>query len=299
MSGEEADTAVASGPDRGLRIRIAVLAVVFVALFIPAFSRMFYVFMNDGNYSYGFFIPLVSLFYIYMNWPTLSKVEARPSLTGLPLLVLSVFCYLVVASLNPPQHYLMDVFMLGTLSSLVIQFFGWRRFRAYLFPILYLLLMFPLPKAFEELYITLPLQKYAAASGASVIEAFDIPVVRDGNVIRVPEMDLLVEEACSGIRSLFSLTALAVAMVFLFEKRWWEKILLLAITPPIAVMANVIRVASTGLLATWVSKDFASGFLHYFQELAIFAVGMILLLTSAWIITVLIPPRPPSPPTKT
>jgi len=291
----ESEALTGPRPDRGDWIRVGILAVVFVVMFLPALRRMLYVFVNDDNYSYGFFIPVVSAFYVYMNWPALSKVRTNPSWLGAPALVLSALGYLAFASLNPPQHYLMQVFMLGTILSLTVLLFGWSTLRAYAFPLLYLLLMFPLPKAFEEQYITLPLQRYAAATGASVIDACGIPVVRDGNVIRVPAMDLLVEEACSGIRSLFSLTALSVAMVWLFEKRWWEKILLIALTPAIAVLANVIRVSSTGMLATWVSPDFASGFLHYFQGLAIFALGMTLLLTAAWIVKVLIPPPESAP----
>jgi exosortase len=277
------------GPERGLLIRAGLLVAVFATLFLPALTRLGYVFWNDGNYSYGFFIPLVSAFYVYMNWDRLSKVQVRGSWLGLVLLVPSLLGYLFVASLNPPVPYLMRLAMLGTLVSLVVMLAGWRTLWAYAFPIGYLLVMFPLPKRFEENYITLPLQAYAARSGGAVIEAFGIPVVRDGNILRIPAMDLLVEEACSGIRSLFSLMALSIAMVFLFEKRWWEKVILLAITPVIAVVANVIRVSSTGILAEWVSPEFAKGFLHYFQGLAIFLVGMALLLLAAWVLQVLFP----------
>jgi exosortase len=281
-----------AGIDRDRWLRGVVLSVLLVAFFLPVIWQMVRSWWNDGNYSYGFFIPLVSLFWIHLNWDRLKDVAVRPSWLGLPPLLVCAVVYLFVNAWPEPNPYLMGLALVGSVGSLVILLCGWRVFWAYFFPIAYLVMMIPLPKQFEENFLTLPLQRYASASGEAVIAAFGIPIVRDGNVLRIPAMDLLVEEACSGIRSLFSLSALSVAMVFLFDKRWWEKILLIALTPPIAVLANVIRVSSTGLLAEWVSKDIATGFLHYFHGLGVFLVGMVMLLVSAWIIRTLIPPRP-------
>jgi exosortase len=288
-----------AGGRRGIWIRAGALTALFLVLFWPVLRQLIARYEEEGgDYSYGYFIPLVSLFYIYMNWARLKAVHRRPSWTGAPLLVLAVLSYLFVAILmSEPMPYLMCLGMLGALASIVVLLFGWKTLWAFAFPIGYLIVMFPLPKAFEEIYITLPLQSYASRAGAAVIASFDISVWLEGNVIHLadPKMDLLVERGCSGIRSLFSLTALSLAMVFLFEKRWWEKLLILGVTAPIAILANVIRVASTGLLSAWISPDLATGFYHTVEGLGIFLIGMGLLLTSAWIIQVLFPPpQPPS-----
>jgi exosortase len=284
------------GGRRGVWVRAAVLTALFVVLFWPVLRQLVSRYEEEGgDYSYGYFIPLVSLFWIYMNWARLKSVPRRPSWVGAVLLALVVVAYLYVAALPQPVPYLMCLGMLGSLVSVVILLFGWRTLWAHAFPIGYLIVMFPLPKAFEEFHITLPLQAYAARTGAAVIDALGISVWLEGNVIHLanPPMDLLVERGCSGIRSLFSLTALSLAMVFLFEKRWWEKLLLLAVTAPIAILANVIRVASTGVLCAWVSPELATGFYHTVEGLGIFLIGMGLLLTAAWIIQVLIPPPEP------
>ena len=122
-----------------------------------------------------------------------------------------------------------------------------------------------------------------------MIDLLGIPVFRQGNVIEVPGMKLLVEEACSGIHSLYSLAALGTAFVFVFERRWWEKVVLVAATVPIAIFANVFRVSVTGVLATSVSTELAKGFFHEFSGILIFLMGLALFLLLAWLLRVWFP----------
>ncbi len=279
---------------RRVVIQGGIAAVLFVAAFFPAISRMLHEWDADDNYSYGYFIPVISGFYIWQNWHRLRKATAKGSWLGLPLLVVSYLMYFFASILDPPQPYFMAAAMVLALMSIVILMFGWRTFWLYLFPLAYLFVMIPLPKAPTEVYVTLPLQSVAADAGANVIEMYGITTIRNGNVIQIPSMKLLVEEACSGIRSLFSLTALSIAFVVLMEKRWWERILLVALTPFIAVLGNVLRVAITGILAEKAGPEYASGGAHEFAGLILFVFGMMVLFACSWIITVFFPPSEPA-----
>jgi exosortase len=158
------------------------------------------------------------------------------------------------------------------------------------FPVFYLGFAFPVPKRVDELHVALPLQRIASKISASVIDAVGIPVFREGNVIQIPHVKLCVEEACSGIRSLYSLIALGTFYVFFFEKRTWEKIVLIASTVPIAVLANVIRISGTGMLVHWVSPAMAKGKIHEYAGVLVFLIGLGLLLLEAAVLRFFFPP---------
>ncbi len=166
------------------------------------------------------------------------------------------------------------VFLLG---GLVIHFFGWRVFRAVLFPWAVLFLMIPIPAIiFNE--IAFPLQLLASRLATALLSALGVPVLREGNVIQLPVMSLEVAEACSGIRSLVSLTTLAVIYGYFLEKRVGRRVWMVIFAVPIAVAANALRVMGTGLVAQYWDPHKAEGFFHEFSGWIIFILSLAMLL---------------------
>ena len=104
-----------------------------------------------------------------------------------------------------------------------------------------------------------------------------VPVLREGNVIGLPLMQLEVAEACSGIRSLLSLATLTIIYGYLMESRIWIRVLLAIASVPIAVAANSFRIVGTGLLVQYWDPDKAAGFFHDFSGWLIFVVSLIML----------------------
>ena len=127
--------------------------------------------------------------------------------------------------------------LLLLLAGLVILFFGWRIFGALLFPWAFLLLMIPIPALLFN-QITFPLQLLASKVSAGMLPLFGVPILREGNVINLSSMALEVAEACSGIRSLLSLTCLSLVYGRFFEKKRWMRAVLFLATVPIAILAN-------------------------------------------------------------
>src|SRR5262249_3098900 len=125
------------------------------------------------------------------------------------------------------------------------------------FPLFLLLFMVRVP-LFIYQRVTFPLQLLASGAAEVVLQGIGIPVLRNGNVLELPNRQLQVVEACSGIRSLLSLTFLALAYSQFFDKRWWMKPLLVAATVPIAITANSVRVIITGLLSEY-KAEWADG----------------------------------------
>src|SRR5258708_98315 len=174
------------------------------------------------------------------------------------------------------ELFLSRLSLLIVLAGLIVLFFGWDFFRALLFPWAFLLLMIPVPAiVFNQ--ITFPLQLLASKVASTTFPWMGGPVLREGNVIVLPAMALEVAEACSGIRSLMSLTTLTVIYGYLMEKRVGVRVLLAVASIPIAVAANSLRIVGTGLLVQYWDPEKAEGFFHEFSGWLIFVVSLVMI----------------------
>jgi exosortase len=146
------------------------------------------------------------------------------------------------------------------------------------FPLLLLPFMIPIPAVIYN-QITFPLQLFATTVAENVLGWFGIPALRDGNVLVLANQTLNVAEACSGIRSLLSLTFLSLVYAYFFDSRVWMRWVLLIGTIPIAILANAARVTVTGMLSG-VNTQLAEGFPHLVEGFLIFvvALGMLFVL---------------------
>jgi exosortase len=109
--------------------------------------------------------------------------------------------------------------------------------------------------------------------------------LREGNVLVLPNYSLEVVEACSGIRSLMSLIALAVAYGYFVEKRLWARITLVVLMVPIAVASNALRVVGAGVVTYFWGPQYAEGFFHFFQGWLIFVSAVACMIFVHWTLT--------------
>jgi exosortase len=139
--------------------------------------------------------------------------------------------------------------------------------------------MIPVP-AIVLNQITFPLQLLASKVASLFLVAIDVPVLRQGNIIQLPATSLDVAEACSGIRSLFSLATLSIIFCYLFETRIWIRVLLVLSSIPTAVLVNSLRIFGTGLLVQYWDPVRALGFFHTFSGWLVFlaSLGVLVLL---------------------
>lgn len=230
----------------------------------------------DPNFSHGFFVPAFALFVLWQERGRLAKITAQPSWMG-SLFIAGGLCMLIVGVLGA-ELFLSRTSLVVIIGGLIIQFYGWRMFRAVLFPWAVLFLMIPIPAiVFNQ--VTFPLQLLASKIATALLGLLGVPVLREGNVIQLPVMALEVAEACSGIRSLVSLTTLAVIYGYFIETRTSRRVWMAIFAVPIAVAANALRVMGTGLVAQYWDPAKAEGFFHEFSGWIIFvlSLGMLLL----------------------
>jgi exosortase len=231
---------------------------------------------DDPNFSHGFIVPVFSLYVLWQERSKLAGLSRQPSSWGLPIIVFSL-AVLVVGVLGA-ELFLSRVSLLLLIAGLVVFFYGWQYFRAVLFPWAFLFLMVPVPQiALSQ--VTFPLQLFASRCAAAALPLFDVPVLRVGNILALAAMRLEVVEACSGIRSLLSLIALAIIYGYFTETRVWIRIALVIVSVPIAIFANALRIVGTGLIVQYWDPSKADGFYHLFQGWLIFVVSLLLLYT--------------------
>jgi exosortase len=153
---------------------------------------------------------------------------------------------------------------------------GPRLVRALLYPLLLLPFMIPIPGVVYN-RITFPLQLFASSVAEQLLGLINIPVLRDGNVLHLASQDLSVAEACSGIRSLMSLSFLSLVYSYFSDRRPWMRCVLFAATIPIAIVANAGRVTITGILSE-INPELAHGFFHSLEGWVIFVIAGIMLI---------------------
>jgi exosortase len=136
--------------------------------------------------------------------------------------------------------------------------------------------MIPIPNLIIQ-QITFPLQLLAAKLSTALLQLVNVPVLREGNVIKLASMPLDVAEACSGIRSLLSLVTLSIIYGYLMETRIWVRVALVCAAVPIAVAANSFRIFGTGLLVQYWDPEKAEGFYHALGGWLIFVVALMML----------------------
>jgi exosortase len=249
-----------------------------LAVYFPVLTSLVRQWASDENASHGFLVVPFAVFFGWRNRRALIDAEPQPHWTGFALIVLSMMVFL--AGRFAADLFLMRVSLLGVGAGATLFLWGARHLRLLAFPFVLLVLAIPLPALLLN-QIAFPLQLLASRAGEAVVSAAGVPILREGNVLILPDTTLEVVEACSGIRSLASLLTLALILGKLSEPRRWGRVALAALTVPIAIFANAARVAGTGLAAAWIGPQAAQGFFHTFSGWLVFVAAFCALMASA------------------
>jgi exosortase len=240
-------------------------------LYGPVLGWLVLQWWHDPNFSHGFFVPAFSLYVFWSKRETLRRMPLSPSWSGLPALLIGLML-LFVGNLGA-ELFLSRSSLLLVIAGLVVCFFGWAHQREILFPWLFLLLMIPIPAIIFN-QVTFPLQLLASRLATGMLQLLGVAVLREGNIIHLAAMDLEVAQACSGIRSLLSLTTLAIIYGYLLENSQRIRVILALAAVPIAVIANSLRIVGTGLIVQFWNRDLAEGFFHAFSGWLIFVLSL-------------------------
>lgn len=245
-----------------------------VACYAPILWRLISQWMQDEDMGHGFFVPAVAAYIAWQRRDEILGLRRQPNYWGAAILVFGALQE-YLATLGAELFLARTAFLISTVGAILL-LAGTRVLRALAFPLFLLVFMVPIPAVIYN-QITFPLQLLASQVAEFSLAAIGIPVLRDGNVLELASQKLSVVEACSGIRSLLSLSFLSLVYAHFFDSKSWMRWALLAATVPIAIVANASRVTITGLLSEW-NPDYASGTYHSFSGWVIFMVALVMLV---------------------
>ena len=262
-------------PSKRTWVAAALVALGFAALYWHVFAKLVSDWYNDDNYSHGFLIVPLALYFVWERRAKLQKTPLAPSALGLVVVFGSVA--VLIAGILGSELFLTRISILGTLVGVTLFLCGWGYLRALAFPLAFLLLMIPIPAIIFN-QIAFPLQLLASQFGESAMGMANVPVLREGNVLILANTTLEVAEACSGIRSLVSLLTLAIVLGYFSDPRGWVRTLVAVSSVPVAIVTNGFRVAGTGIAAHQFGAAAAEGFFHEFSGWLVFVSAFMLML---------------------
>lgn len=261
---------------RFLPFGIAVLCMLYG--FCGMFGRAANIFGNAReDMSFGWLVPVFSLYVLWSRRREILESLGSPSLLGaflcIPLLAISLI------GARGLQLRLEQVAFIGLWIAIPWAFFGRRTAAYFVFPALYLAFTIPLSTFLDV--VTINLRLLASGSALAVLRGFGADVVQQGTAIISQgsnPFSIDVAEPCSGLRSLFALMALTAAYAWFNQPTWLRRGFLFALSVPLAVLGNVVRIITICLFAAWTEPDFALGFYHDYSGYIVFIVAILAML---------------------
>jgi len=270
-------TNVATLKESRLFAQLALVSLTFFMLFYETIAKLLKDWSQNPNYSHGFLVPLIAAFGIWKMRKELRLLPLRPANWGILIIFVGLTCH-IMGNIGA-ELFTMRLAMLITIYGLSVYLLGWSITQKISIPVVYLILMIPIPAIIWN-QLAFPLQLFAATLSAHVVDALGIPVLREGNILQLEQTALEVVDACSGLRSLMSLLALGGAFAFFVSLRRINKLILFLLSVPIAVIANVVRLSATALCVQAFGPRATEGLMHGISGLLVFLVALIFLYSS-------------------
>lgn len=258
-------------------LAIALLAYMYADSLVFLFGHW----MGSEDYSHGIFVPLISAFLVWQVRQRVEQVKRENSWWGLAVVTLGLLLYVVgeFSTIYVVLHFSLWMVIVG----LVIALIGIRGAQAISFPLCYLLTAIPLPVFFYA-NLSSQLQLWSSALGVSCLQLVGVMAFREGNVIDLGPVQLQVVEACSGIRYLLPLVALALLCAYFFKDRMWKRVVLVLSSIPISILVNGFRIGMIGVLVELYGQGAAEGFYHLFEGWVLFMASLGLIVLEMWML---------------
>lgn len=257
---------------------VVAAVVLLTALILVSFFRSFKDIYNaDDLYSHAMFIPLISLFFVWRLRASLLPLPLAPSRWGYPVLALGA-AMLIVGDFLGFMTFV-HLALLPILTGICLLFLSRAHTEQLWFPLSFLFFMIPMPYSIISV-ISFKSKMLATESAVAMGKALTLHLVQDGSFVYLGGDDrLLVGDVCGGMRSLVALLAFGALMAYISRTRWYAKIIILLVSPAIAILANVSRIFFLCVVGYVWGSEAATGLVHDISGIGIFAVAFALLFS--------------------
>jgi len=235
------------------------LGILSVWCYWPTFASMARVWSGDPQYSHGYLVPVFALVLLWLRRDRLARVSLQPSWWGVALVAGGAAVRLAGTFFF--FEWFDQLSLLPTLAGLFVLGGGWAALRWAWPAVGFLGFMIPLPYQLE-FALAAPLQRTATLASTYALQTLGIACLSEGNIILMGERKIGVIEACSGLSMLLVFFALSFAVALVIHRPFWQKAVVVASAVPIALMSNVVRITTTGVLYQTAGSDVADAFFH-------------------------------------
>ncbi len=249
------------------------LAGTAIAVFYPSIIMLIGKWQSSEDYAHAFFVIPIIGYMFWMKKDLLQKGKGG-STTGLILLIGSILSYLLALKIQIPT--LIFLTMISVLVSGLVYLSGFRILWDLVIPILILFMVIPVPIQILSM-LTASLQLWISEVSSDMIRLLSVPLYQEGNVLNIPGRSFQVVDACSGIRSLISMTTLSLIISYFSLSTRTGFLLLFILSIPVAIIINLLRVVSMVLVYYFFNIDLTTGTPHTIVGLFLFALGLIML----------------------
>jgi exosortase len=250
----------------------AMLGMALIALYLPLLRALLTLWADVPYYSYGFLVPLFSA---YLAWDARRELAQRPlcaSRAG--LVVLAAALAMLFVGILSGSLTVQTLSVPAVVTGALLLTMGPARTRALAFPLAFLVFMTPLPEG-TLAALSLPLQQLAAEAAQWMLWLVGVPVTREGLYLTLPSVTLHITEACNGLRFLLAMIVVGVAFAGTSQTGWRRRALGVFGALLVALLANWLRVAGTGVMAELYGHEVAGGFYHVVWGKVVYAVMLV------------------------
>jgi exosortase len=252
-------------------IKLPVLGILLAIAYLPTLRWMIERWSTkDTYYSHGFLVPFVSAFIIWTLRDKLKTIVIKPANIGWAFLIPAIIIHLICVPFE--ISFASGFALIPILVGVVLIFLGKDYLKQLMFPILFLGFMIPLP---EVLIVNLSfrLKIFAAQISTLILNSIGVHAIREGSVIKTAHAVLMVEDPCSGIRSLIALIALGALMAYFSDLSKTKKTILFMVSIPIAVSTNIVRIVALSLASEMYGEKLATGLFHDTMGILVFVLA--------------------------
>jgi len=259
----------------------SLVLIAFLWSYKAGLAGLWNLWQRSDEYSSGLLVPFLAVYILWSRRKTIAQCKIRPSVWGL-------FAFIAAQAVRLFGLFFMyssaeRLSIALTIAALVLLLFGWQLLRKVSTVLLYLCLMLPWPNRVQAA-VTIPLQRWATSSAVFCLEMVGYEVVPEGNVIHIGDASVAVAEACNGLRMITAFFVISGLVVLLVKRAWWEKLIVLVSSLPIALLCNTVRLAITAAFFTLLEGEHWEKIFHDFGGYAMMPLALAAVVTELWLL---------------
>jgi len=250
----------------------------FVLFILAYFPTMLWMqdrwFAKDSYYSHGVLIPFITFLLIWQKRNEMKQIKLEPSAWGMGLFVIGIIIHLL--SLLLRVYFTSGFSMIIVLAGFVLCVYGKKLLKEILFPVIFLVFMVPLP-VLTVINLSFQLKLLSAKMAAVMLNVINIPAVQQGSYIHMTHASVVVEDACSGLRSLIALMALGALFAYWMRSGKLKKVVLFLSSIPVALLTNMFRIMALAIISEFWGAKYVTGFVDGFFGFLVFVTAFLML----------------------